>query len=299
MNFKLIGQDELQLNVNDYLVENPRAIVLCVHGMCEHSLRYENFALFLNANRYSVYTYDHRGHGKSILKNEEKGYLGKNGFNKMVYDLNEVVTYIREKHPGNKIILFGHSMGSAVTARYLQLYDSVDGCILSGSNYDTKLLKFARFLGKIFCSVKGEKTSGNLFSKLLFGRFNQNFKPNRTPFDWLSRDEKEVDKYISDELCGFTCSNRFYYDFFAGLSDLSKRENLKKINPELPVFIISGDSDPVGNNGKGVKALYQILQSQMSDVEMKLYKNARHELLNEINKEEVYQHIAEWLTAKA
>lgn len=298
MNFKLMGQDELQLNVNDYLVENPRGIVLCVHGMCEHSLRYENFALFLNANRYSVYTYDHRGHGKSILKNEEKGYLGKDGFNKMVYDLNVLVSYIKEKHPQKKIYLFGHSMGSAITARYLQLYDSVDGCILSGSNYETKFLKFARFLGKVSCSVNGEKTSGKLFGKLLFGRFNQNFTPNRTSFDWLSRDEKEVDKYVSDELCGFTCSNRFYYDFFNGISDLSKRENIEKINPKLPIFIISGDSDPVGNNGEGVKALYQILRSQMSDVELKLYKNARHELLNEINKEEVYQDIAEWLTTK-
>ncbi len=292
----LLGVDNLKLNVNEYLVDEMKGIVLCVHGMSEHSKRYEDFALFLNKSKYSVYTYDHRGHGKSLLENENKGYLGKDGFNKMVYDLDVIINHIKEKYPKEKLYLLGHSMGSFVTERYIQLYDKVDGVILSGSNYGTKMLKFGRFVSKLACLFKGEKKEGKFLEKLSFGGFNKCFSPCRTAFDWLSRDEKEVDKYVQDELCGFTCSNRFYYDFIGGLLTISKEDNIKKINTQLPILIVSGDKDPVGGQGKGVKDLYRILRKYLSNVELKLYQDARHEILNETNKAEVYQDILNWLT---
>ncbi len=295
-NFLLCGADDLQLYVNDYIIENMKGIILCVHGMVEHSKRYEEFALFLNKNGYSVYTYDIRGHGQSILKDEKKGYLGTDGFNKMVTDLNVVVSFIKEKYPNEKLYILGHSMGSFITQRYVQLFHDVDGIILSGSNYGTKSLKLGRFVSKLSCIFKGEKGDGKLLDTLSFGSFNKHFTPNRTTFDWLSRDEKEVDKYVADEDCGYLCTNRFYYDFFGGLLELSKKSNMEKINKELPIFIISGEKDPVGQQGEGVKDLYTVLQNNVTHVEMKLYKDCRHEVLNELNKEEVYNDILNWIT---
>ncbi|QVK18118.1 lysophospholipase [Mycoplasmatota bacterium] len=296
MSFKLIGADDLQLYVNDYVIDKMKGIVLCIHGMCEHSNRYEDFALFLNKNGYSVYTYDHRGHGQSILMNENKGYLGIDGFNKMVYDMNVVVSYIKEKYPNEKIYLLGHSMGSFVTQRYIQLYDKADGVVLSGSNYGTKSLKAGRLMSKLACIFKGERKEAKFLEKLSFGSFNKHFVPNRTAYDWLSRDEKMVDLYVSDENCGYTCTSRFYYDFFGGLLQLSKTKNMEKINPQLPILIVSGDQDPVGNYGEGIKALYRVLRNHLSRVEFKLYSGARHEILNETNKNEVYHDILNWLT---
>lgn len=295
-NLKLIGIDDVGLNVNNYLVEKMKGIVICVHGMCEHSKRYEDFALFLNKGGFSVYTYDHRGHGESCLVREELGYLGVEGFNKMVYDLNIVVTYIKEKFPQEKIYLLGHSMGSFITERYIQLYNKVDGVILSGSNYGTKSLRLGRFVSKLACIFKGEKTKGKLLDKLSFGSYNKSFIPNRTTYDWLSRNEAVVDAYIADVKCGFTCSNRFYYDLIKGLLELSKSKNFSSIDRNLPIFIISGDKDPVSKNGKGVKALYQVMSNNLDNVELKLYKDARHEILNENNSDEVYQDIFNWLT---
>jgi len=294
-NYKLLGYEDIELNVNEYLLDDMKGIVICVHGMCEHSERYHEFATYLNSQNYGVFTYDHRGHGKSLLKNEEKGYLGRDGFNKMVYDLDRVVNHVKERFPNHKVYLLGHSMGSFVTLRYLQMYNKVDGAILSGSNYGFKMLKLGALLGKLACVFKGEKAPGKFLERLTFGSYNKHFMPNRTLFDWLSRDEKVVDKYIEDEMCGFTCSNRFYYDFFKGLIAIGKRNNIEHINAETPIFIIAGDKDPVGNLGKGVIALYQVLKSQVNDVEMKLYPNSRHEVLNELNKDEVYQDIVSWL----
>ncbi|HEY8364104.1 MAG TPA: lysophospholipase [Haloplasmataceae bacterium] len=294
MSFKLKGWD-VELNVNDYVIENMEAIILCVHGMCEHSKRYEDLALFLNKKGYSVFTYDQRGHGESLLENKNLGYLGNDGFNKMVYDLNIVINYLKDKYYGYKIYLLGHSMGSFVVQRYIQIFDTVDGVILSGSNYGTKLIRLGTFLSKLACIFKGEEAKGKLIEKLSFGSYNKLFKPNRTNFDWLSRNEVEVDKYINDECCGFTCTNRFYYDFFKGLLELSKEHNFKKINPSCPILIISGEKDPVGYQGKGVKVLYNILKKYVNDVEMKLYKEARHEILNELNRNEVYNDIVNWL----
>ncbi len=295
-NFKLMGTDNVSLIVNDYLVENMKGIVICVHGMCEHSKRYENLALFLNKSGFSVYTYDHRGHGESCLVGEELGYLGKNSFNKMVYDLNIVVSYVKEKFPQEKIFILGHSMGSFITERFIQLFDKVDGIILSGSNYGTKSLRLGRIVSKLVCIFRGEKTKGKLLEKLSIGRFNKYFIPNRTSFDWLSRDEVVVDDYINDSKCGFTFSNRFYHDLIGGLIELSKSKNFKTINRNLPILIISGKKDPVSNNGEGVKALYQILSNNIDNVELKLYKDARHEIFNETNSSEVYQDVFNWLT---
>lgn len=294
-NFKLIGYENIELNVNEYLLDDMKGIVICVHGMCEHSDRYHEFANYLNSQKYGVFTYDHRGHGKSILIDEEKGFLGKDGFNKMVYDLDIIVNHAKERFPNHKVYLLGHSMGSFVTLRYLQMYNKVDGAILSGSNYGFKMLRLGTAIGKIACIVKGEKAPGKLLERLSFGSYNKVFAPNRTAFDWLSRDENVVDKYIQDEMCGFTCSNQFYYDFFKGLLAISKKTNMNKINAQTPIFIISGDKDPVGNLGKGVVALYRVLKNQVNNVEMKLYPNGRHEILNELNKDEVYQDIVNWL----
>lgn len=296
MNVKLAVRDNLELNVNEYFIDDMKAVIICVHGMCEHSERYIDIAKFFNTKNYSVITYDQRGHGKSLLNGEEKGFLGKDGFHKMVTDLHTVISYVKEKFPNQKIYLLGHSMGSFVVQRYIELNDTVDAVILSGSNYGFKLIRMGKLLSKLACILKGNKAKGKLINKLSFGSYNKFFKPNRTSFDWLTRDETIVDKYINDDLCGFVCTNRFYYDFFNGLLELSKIKNISKINPLVPILIISGSDDPVGYQGKGVKRLYQVLKRVIRNVDLKLYQNARHEILNELNKQEVYNDIVNWLT---
>ncbi|MDF2700268.1 MAG: alpha/beta fold family hydrolase [Haloplasmataceae bacterium] len=297
-NLKLIGLDEIKLSIRRYIINNPKAIVICVHGMCEHSLRYDELANYLNQNNYSVITYDQRGHGESILEGEELGYLGKDGFNKMVEDLDVVVSYVKEKYEYKKVILLGHSMGSFVVQMYIQKYIKVHGAILSGSNYGQKLLSIGVILAKLSCVIKKEKSEGKLLDKMSFGNYNTAFSPNRTKFDWLSRENAEVDKYVADPKCGFICSNRFYYDFFRGLKQVAKESNIKKVNKKMPLLIISGDQDPVGNMGEGVKKLYNVYRKNLENVQMELYHGARHELFNENNKEEVYQDIVNWLKSQ-
>jgi alpha-beta hydrolase superfamily lysophospholipase len=293
---KVKTHDGVELSTNKYIVENMKAVVICVHGMCEHSLRYEEFALFLNQKGFSVITYDSRGHGNSLLKGEDKGYQGKDGFNKMVLDLNRIVLDTKAKIPNHKIYILGHSMGSFVLERYIQLYDEVDGVIISGSNFGTKFVKIGRFISKLVCLIRGKKRPGKLIEKLSFGNYNTAFKPNRTKFDWLSRDESSVDKYLADDFCGFTCSNQFYYDFLRGLIELSKKRNMSLIKAKLPILIISGAKDPVGYQGEGVKRLYQVLKKSVAKVDLKLYPDGRHEMLNELNKTEVFSDIYNWLT---
>lgn len=275
-----------------------KAIVQIAHGMAETAIRYKRFAKTLTQEGFLVTANDHRGHGNSANSIEELGRWGSNGFEGCVQDLFQINQQIYKKYQ-KPIILFGHSMGSFMAQRYIQEYgDTVDGAILCGSNGKKSkfLINSGLTLARLERFIYDADRKSELLNKMSFGQYNTAFKPTKTEFDWLSRDEKEVQKYIKDPYCGTIFPTQFYIDFLKGLKEISKKRNLKRVPKDLPIFIISGSKDPVGENGSGVQRLYESYKANnMRDVKIKLYQDARHELLNEINQKEVTNDIIAWL----
>jgi alpha-beta hydrolase superfamily lysophospholipase len=297
-NFYLKLSDNSSLYVYKWdNVCNPKGIVQIAHGMCEHAGRYENFAMTLNKAGYIVFANDHRGHGKTAHTTEDLGYIAdRDGFNIMVDDLYEITSDIKKNYPDLPITLFGHSMGSFLVQSFIQKYrNGINSVVLSGSNGKQGPLIFLGItLAKLMIFLKGDKYKSNLLNKLTFGKFNNYFYPVRTEFDWLSRDPNEVDKYIIDPLCGQIFSLRSFYDLFRGTQTLFN--NIDKINKSLPVLIVSGEKDPVSNFGKGIDQLVLIYKKTgLSNIKCIMYPNARHELLNEVNKGEVSTDIIKWV----
>lgn len=299
--FYFKGQENLDIHVYKWKSESiePKAIVQIAHGMSETAIRYKEFAQKLTENGYIVYINDHRGHGLTAKTKDNVGYLAqKDGFTCLVEDMNTLTNIIKEENPDLPIYLFGHSMGSFASQRYIMEYgNNLAGLILSGSNgRHGRILKIGELIANSEIKRYGRKYRSKQLDSLIFGGNNRRFKPAKTDFDWLSRDEKEVQKYIDDPFCGilFTCG--FFYDFIKGLQEIEDKDNLKKVPIDLPIYIMSGDKDPVGKNGKGVLRLRdRYVSLGVKNVSFKLYKGGRHEMLNEINKEEVMNDIISWL----
>lgn len=302
-NFRFKDSDGVELNVYNWIPDGEiKGIVQISHGMTENVLRYDEFANHLNNEGFIVYGHDHRGHGLTAKTKDELGYIADNeGFNWLVRDLYEIIKNVKEDNKGLPIYLFGHSMGSFVSQRFIELHgNEIDGVILSGSNGEpTKLIPLGILLSSIEIKLFGRRHTSKMMDKLSFGDFNRKFKPNRTPYDWLCSVDSEVDKYIANEYCGFVCSASFYYDLLRGLKAIHKDENFNSIPKDLPIYILAGDMDPVGFFGKGIVNLYNKLKSTgIKDVKYKLYKGKRHEILNEDNKLEVMKDVSAWLLDK-
>lgn len=302
--FYFKGEENLDIHVYKWEDEeiSPKGVVQIAHGMSETAIRYNHFAEKLTKEGYIVYINDHRGHGLTAKTVENLGYLAEEeGFNCLVEDMNTLTKIIKEENKNLPLYLFGHSMGSFASQRYIMEYGkNLDGLILSGSNGKHGfILKVAEKLISHEIKKNGRRYRSKKIDNLIFGGNNKGFKPARTEFDWLSRDEREVDKYIEDPFCRvlFTCG--FFYDFVKGLQEIEKAENLKKVPLNLPIYIFSGDKDPVGKNGKGVLRLRdRYVNLGVKDVSCKLYKDGRHEMLNEINKDEVVSDILKWIDEK-
>jgi len=276
-----------------------KGIVQIAHGMVEHALRYEPFITFLTAHGFIVYANDHRGHGNSYIDEANKGYFAKrNGFEKVVHDLTLLTDIIRRKNEKLPLFLLGHSMGSLMVRRYVQRYDkNIAGIILSGTAGNPKLIgRIGLQVAKLQKLIKGNKKRSPLMDKLIFGNYNKRFTPVRTQFDFLSRENKVVDDYIADDNCGFICTTSFYVDLLEGTLKIHRDDEIIKTPKQLPIFLFAGDDDPVGDYGKGVQAVYeQYLEHGFEHVSIKLYEDGRHEMLNEINKMEVYTDVLNWL----
>ena len=279
---------------------NPKAIVQISHGMAEHIDRYSDLAEALTDAGYIVCGNDHRGHGKTAGSPDKLGYLAdKNGWEKVIDDMYRLTGIIKTENPGLPVFLFGHSMGSYLVRTYIQDYaNELQGVILSGTGQNSMvLIDFGIAVSQFEMWVKGKKNKSIRMDKLSFGSFNKDFRPNRTSFDWLNRDNNEVDKYIDDPLCGEIFSAGFFFDLLTGLKCMRKKENnMKYIPKDFPLLFISGDNDPVGERTKGVKKAINCYQKAgLKDIKYKFYPGARHEIMHEINKEEVYQDIISWL----
>jgi alpha-beta hydrolase superfamily lysophospholipase len=296
--FWLTANDRSRLHVNQWLPDAaPRAVVMLSHGMAEHSGRYARLAQALCDAGYALYALDQRGHGRTA----DEGTLGlfaeKDGWNKVVGDLASLNQHIGQQQPGLPIILLGHSMGSYIAQAYLLHHSaSLDAAILSGSNFQpVALYRAARLIARIERARQGVRGRSALIDFLSFGSFNKAFKPNRTAFDWLSRDPVEVDQYINDPLCGFRCTNQLWVDLLGGLQQISKASNLAQIDPGLPILVIGGECDPV-SEGKRLNSLAHALrEAGCQHLQLNIYPQARHEVFNETNREEVTADVLKWL----
>jgi alpha-beta hydrolase superfamily lysophospholipase len=288
--------------------------------MAEHSLRYDALAKRLNESGIEVWAADQRGHGQTAngqnadAANDpgKGGLLGHcadgDGFARVTADIDIINRAIQKERQGVPLFLFGHSWGSFIAQNYIENYDAklsvygdsleLAGCLLSGTRGPHAMKKAV--LGAFILSVQafflGQRFKCRLVRAAVDGPSNKFFRPNRTPFDWLSRDEKEVDAYIADPLCGTLCSVGFYRDMARALKRIHRKEEMEKIRKSLPIYIFSGSADPVGEMSESVAALsvaYRHLG--IKDLETVLYPDARHEPLNETNREEVQESLAVWL----
>lgn len=277
----------------------PKAAIQIAHGMAEHGLRYERFAEPLTAAGYVVYANDHRGHGQTALERQALGHFADDqGWERVLEDLAQLNRHIAVELPNLPIVFFGHSMGSFLGQSLIARHGrGWAGAILCASNGPPKgLASVGRYMAKMEKLRLGSHGKSDLLAKLSFGAFNKAFAPNRTDFDWLSRDSSEVDKYIADPLCGFPCSTTLWCDLLDALPSLSAPQAIARIPKTLPVLMIAGTRDPVSAGGKGLKPLLDLYHAAgIRDVELKLYEQARHELLNETNREEVTRDLLAWI----
>lgn len=275
-------------------------VIQILHGMAEHAGRYNKFAKKLAGNGYVVYAHDHRGHGKTDP--DQLGFISeKGGFDLLVKNVEDVTNHIKKEHPELPIVMFGHSMGSFLLQRFLQKSSfSPVAVVYSGSNGKPPVILNAGILiASILKKLFGPEAKSPLLEKMSFGAYNKKFKPNRTEFDWLSRDNSMVDLYIDDPLCGFTCSTSFYHQLFTGLKKLHSHKPFADHAKDIPILVVSGDADPVSEMGKGIKSLEKcIRKSGVTDLEVKVYPGGRHEMLNEINRDEVMDFIINWIFKK-
>ena len=301
-NISFIGEENLEIQGYKWHPENTqniRGVVQISHGMSEGAHRYERVAKYLTDRGYIVYAHDHRGHGRTAKNIDSLGVLGKkDGFKHLVTDLHTLTKIIKKENENLPVFVLPHSMGSFVAQEYIMHYgDELNGVILSGTNGKQGIiLDFGLWIAKQEVKKKGRNAKSYTMDKLIFGNYNKQFKPNRTPFDWLTRDEKEVDRYIEDPYCGEVFTAGFFEDFLSGLKYIGKKENKKSIPKNLPIYIFAGDKDPVGRNGKGIYDLVKDYEEVgLQQVTYKLYPEGRHEMLNEINREEVMHDVVRWL----
>lgn len=299
-----IASTDSKNNLNVIIWETekePIGVLQIVHGMAEYIDRYDNFAKYMTEHGFNVIGHDHLGHGHSVSDEHDYGFFAKeNGDKIIIEDMHSVTQYAREKWEELPNFILGHSMGSFCLRQYLTKYSNdVFGAIIMGTGW---IPSAAALLGKTIatntCKSKGSHTVNPLLIKLTLEPYNKPFAPARTNCDWLSRDEKQVDLYVNDKLCGFDFTAGAYKDFFTILEKIAKNRQLIGMRKSLPILITSGSVDPVGGKKACEKLNAQYKRCGINDVTLKLWENDRHEILNELDKSDVYQYIYNWLKSK-
>ena len=275
----------------------PVAILQITHGMAEHLLRYEPFAEYLNSYGILVCGHDHIGHGRSADP-EDWGYFGEqDGWKIFVQDVEQLHQIMKVQYMDTPYFLMGHSMGSFVARAWLAMYGTgVDGAIIMGTAGANPALGVAKFLVKTIRNSKGSRHISGMLTKLAFGSYNKKIDPNRTPYDWLTRDGEIVDKYIKDPACGFTFTTAGYADLFNLIGYISSENWYKLVPKQLPILLVAGADDPVGAYGAGPAEVAEGLENAgCTDVSLIIYENMRHEILNEFGKEAVYEDLRRFI----
>lgn len=299
-----IASTDSKNNLNVIIWETekePIGVLQIVHGMAEYIDRYDNFAKYMTEHGFNVIGHDHLGHGHSVSDERDYGFFAEeNGDKIIIEDMHSVTQYAREKWEELPNFILGHSMGSFCLRQYLTKYSNdVFGAIIMGTGW---IPSTAALLGKTIatntCKSKGSHTVNPLLIKLTLEPYNKPFAPARTNCDWLSRDEKQVDLYVNDKLCGFDFTAGAYKDFFTILEKIAKNRQLIGMRKSLPILITSGSVDPVGGKKACEKLNAQYKRCGIDDVTLKLWENDRHEILNELDKSDVYRYIYNWLKSR-
>ncbi len=297
--FRLATEDGAQIHVYRWSPdEAPRAAIQIAHGLAEHAGRYARPAQALTDAGFVVYANDHRGHGLSAATPADLGFFAaRDGWDKCVAGLYALNRRIAAEHAGAPILFLGHSMGSFLGQSFVARHsDAIAGCAFSGSNGPPPAIaSVGRLIARIERLRLGPRGRSPLLQKMMFGEFNKRFEPARTAFDWLSRDPAEVDAYVADPLCGFEFSNQLAVDLLDALGGLLAPAALARVRKDLPIYIFSGSDDPVGSN---LPALADALRGAgVRQVDMRVYPGARHECLNETNRDEVVGDLLRWAQA--
>lgn len=290
-----------QVHAVEWLPEGkpPRAVIQLVHGISEYIRRYDEFARFLAGRGFAVVGHDHLGHGATASGREEYGFLAdRGGWDHLAQDVYALRSRIKAQYPGLPCFLLGHSMGSFVARTCLIRWPGmVDGCILSGTGQPAPgLISFGKAAASLLARLRGPRSVSGLLTHLSIGAYNRKFAPNRTSADWISRDSAVVDAYVSDPLCRFVPTVGMYRDMMEGLQFIADKDNLAHMEADTPIFLFSGDHDPVGDMGAGVHKVFSLFrQAGVKDLTMKLYPDGRHEMLNELCRDGVYRDVLDWL----
>ncbi len=280
--------------------KRPRASILILHGMAEHQKRYHMFTGYLVDQGFDVFLYDHRGHGTDKKLSELGFFAPSKGYQLVVEDVIHISDYIEKNNRCSKFFLLGHSMGSLIARNVLQTYDKYNGVILMGTTHPSKLqVSGGLMVSSLIRKLKGPKHVSPYLNNLITGGKKYTRLSDRTAYDWLSRSHTIVGAYIHDPYCGYTCTASFYHDLLKLASFATKKSLLRQTKKELPIYVISGERDPVGSFGKEIKKLLNVYKkSGFTNVASKLYPECRHELLNELNHEEVYSDILQWIAKR-
>ena len=279
----------------------PKAVIQICHGMREYMRRYERFARELCALGYAVCGHDHLGHGETAESEDDLGFIAeKNGAELLVDDLYAVTGRIRSDFEGVPVILLGHSMGSFIGRALVAKYtDAVDGFIISGTGGPESPTALGKAVASLVALFRGKRYRSKLIDGIAMGSYAKKMGEGATRSSWLTRDEEIVKKYDNDPFCKNIFTVGGFYDLFDLLGGVSKKSWAGKLRRDLPILMISGDADPVGNYGKGVEAVYdRLCAAGLTDVTLKLYGGARHELLNEVNRDEVIADLLAWLAMR-
>jgi len=286
----------------------PKAVLHIIHGMAEHALRYKRLAERLTSEGIEVWAADQRGHGKTANPDvngpDKGGLLGHcadgNSSARVTADIRSICDHIK-KIRKSPLFLMGHSWGSFIAQNYIEYFNpdelKLGGCILSGTKGPGDfMVKAGVPVMSLLSAIKGQRKGSRAAKAMTDGAYTKIYKPSRTPFDWLSRDEQEVDKYADDPLCGFLCSTGFYRELAKLLYNIHRNDAMARIDRSLPVYVFSGNADPVGNMGKSATDLVDAYRNiGITDCEFVLYPGARHETLNETNREEVTDNLLAWI----
>lgn len=282
-----------------WIPDHVKGIVQIVHGMCEYVDRYDRFAYFLCNHDLLVVGHDHLGHGKSVLNEEELGYFHEgDGSSYLIDDIHQLQMLVKEKYKNLPYFMLGHSMGSFLAREYLMLYGKeLKGCIIMGTGTTpNNALNFGMNLIKAMAKVRGWSHRSDFVANLAMGSYNNSFKPNRTPYDWLTRNEEIVDRYAEDPLDNYTMTIEGFYTMMCIIKYIQSPKHIRQLPKNVPLLIVSGAKDPVGDFGHGPLEVYIAYRKHgVKDIQMKLYPGARHEILNELDHEVTDHDLLFWI----
>lgn len=299
--YYLSADEKTQIHAIEWIPEEeqPKAVVQLCHGMAEYIARYDDFGEFLSLNGYYVVGHDHLGHGKSISGSDKLGFFHeKNGNEYVVADIHNLRVKSEQKYPNIPYFIMGHSMGSFLVRQYIGMYGAgLAGAIVMGTGHQpTPILVAGRMLCRLQAIIHGWDFRSQLVDGMAAGGYEKHFADVTDGSNWLSRNPENVKKYKNDPMCGFMFTVNAYYHMFTGMIKMNQQEKSGKIPKKLPILLVAGQDDPVGNYGKSVKIVYKKYKEiGMQDVKLRLYENDRHEILNELDREIVFVDICKWL----